>query len=119
MKQKLFHFLKFSDKFFLIPLFISLFTTLLITLLIFIFFNQLPFRLPLFYSLPWGEAQLVSKQQIFLLPIVLMVIILVNSFIVSQLHPLQKVLKKLLMFNLIFIDLIILITFLKILFIFL
>lgn len=119
MKQKLLHFFKSSDKYFLTPLFISLFIALLITLLIFILYNQLPFKLPLFYSLPWGETQLVAKQQLFLLPIILLVIVLINAFIFSQLHPVQKVLKRLLMFNLIFIDLIIFTTFLKILFIFL
>lgn len=119
IKKKLFHFLNTQDQYFLIPLSISLFTVLLIIILILIFLNLLPPKLPLFYSMPWGDAQLISKQQLFLLPIVLLVIVLINSFIVSQLHPLQKVLKRLLMLSLIFIDLIILATFLKILSIFL
>lgn len=119
MKKKLSLIFKSSDNYFLIPLSISLFTVLLIIILIWIFFQSLPPKLPLFYSLSWGDNQLVSKQQLFLLPIVLSVIILINTFIVSQLHPLQKVLKRLLMLSLIFIDLIILTTFLKILSIFL
>lgn len=119
MKNKFLHFFKTSDNFLLVPFLISLFIAFLIVSLIFIFYNQLPLKLPLFYSLPWGENQLISKQQFFLLPIVLLLIILVNTFIVSQLHHLQKVLKRLLMFGLIFIDLVILTTFFKILFIFL
>ncbi len=118
MKKKLLLFFRSSDNYLLIPLLISLSITFLVALLTLIFYNQLPLKLPLFYSLPWGENQLVSKQQFFLLPIVLLLIILVNTFIVSQLHHLQKVLKRLLMFGLIFIDLVILTTFLKILFIF-
>lgn len=118
MKKKLLLFLKSSDNYLLVPLLISLSTTFLIVFLTFIFFNQLPSKLPLFYSLPWGENQLISKQQFFLLPIVLLLIILINAFIVSQLHHLQKVLKRLLIFSLIFIDLVILTTFFKILFIF-
>ena len=117
--QKKILFFKSSDKFFLIPLFISLFLSFLIALLIFTFFNQLPPKLPLFYSLPWGDNQLVSKQQFFLLPIILLLITLINSFIASQLHPLQVVLKRLLMFSLIFVDIVILATVLKIMFIFL
>lgn len=118
MKKKLFTFLKTFDHFFLIPLSISLFSVLLIVLLITVFYNQLPLKMPLFYSIPWGENQLIAKQQFFLLPIILLLIILINTFIVSQLHSLQIVLKRLLMFSLIFIDLVILTTFFKILFIF-
>lgn len=119
MRKKLLLFFKSSDKFLLVPLLVSLLITCLMVLLIIIFYNQLPPKLPLFYSLPWGETQLVAKQQFFLLPIILLLIILINTFIVSQLHHLQIVLKRLLMFSLIFVDLALLTTFFKILFIFL
>lgn len=107
-----------SDKFFLIPVLITSFSVILIISLFFIFMNQLPDKLPLFYSLSWGENQLASKQQFFLLPIILILTLLINSLIISQLHPSQYILKKILMLSLVLINIIILITAIKILWIF-
>lgn len=86
--------------------------------LLLFFYNVLPAKLPLFYSLPWGQTQLVTKQQFLLLPLVLLLINLLNFTTASQLHHSQIVLKKLLVFGLILIDLIITMTATKILFIF-
>lgn len=107
-----------TDKFFLIPTLITAFSVILITLLFSIFMNQLPDKLPLFYSLSWGENQLASKQQFFLLPIILILVLLINSFIASQLHSSQYILKRILMLSLILLDGVILITAIKILWIF-
>ena len=48
--------------------------------------KNLPSQVPLFYSLPWGEAQLGSKPQLLLLPSISLLICLVNLTIVWHLH---------------------------------
>lgn len=118
MKKKIIKLLTKSDKFFLFPLTISTFSFLFITIFFFLFYQKLPPKLPLFYSLPWGEPQLGSKEQFLLLPTILILTTLTNTLIASQLHPLQFVLKRILMLSLVFINLIILVTALKILLIF-
>lgn len=118
MKNKLIHIFFKSDKFFLLPILASSLIFILVTAIFSIYFPKLPPKLPLFYSLPWGEGQLASKEQFFLLPIFLILITLINSFIASQLHPLQFVLKRMLMLSLVLINLIILVTTFKILLIF-
>lgn len=107
-----------SDKLFLLPILFSLLSAILISLGFLIFSNKLPVKLPLFYSLPWGQTQLINKQQILILPGVLILITLINVFISSQLHTIQLVLKRILILSLVLINLIIFITAVKILFIF-
>lgn len=116
--EKVAGFWKKSDKLTLVPVISSFFTTLLIVTIFAIVYNQLPEKLPLFYSLPWGPTQLAGKQQFFLLPCFLIGVTAINALIASQLHPVQLALKRTLTLSLILIDLIILITALKILFIF-
>ena len=106
------------NKYFLIPIFITLLSSFLITATFFILKDNLPPKIPLFYSLSWGKPQLVDKQQFLILPAVLLLFCLVNTLIASQLHHLQVVLIRTLMLSLILLDLIILITTFKILTIF-
>lgn len=107
-----------SDKLLVVPVFIS-WLTALVLLGTFVFLDRiLPDKVPLFYSLPWGQAQLVSKQQLFILPLILILISLVNALLAFQLHEVQRALKRMLTLSLILINLIIIITALKILLIF-
>ncbi len=110
--------IRVSDKFFLIPILVTIIVVIFIILLFLIFYSHLPDKLPLFYSLPWGEMELVAKQQFFLLPIILVLICLINSLIASQLHATQYVLRRILLLSLILIDITILITAVKIIWIF-
>src|SRR3989337_345654 len=98
-----------TDNFVRLPLLFFLFSSALTILSPLVVYNNLPPRLPLFYSLPWGQSQLVTKQQFFILPVILIIINLTNFFIASQLHPVQSVLKKLLTLSLVLINFIILI----------
>lgn len=111
-------FWKQSDKLFLLPLIFSLLTAAMITFPLLIFYDKLPPTLPLFYSLSWGETQLVSKEQFFILPGTVLAITLANTLFSSQLHSAQFLLKRMLMLNLVLVDLIALITAIKILSIF-
>jgi hypothetical protein len=49
--------------------------------ILFVKFNSLPPQIPLYYSLPWGDQQLVSVSSIFILPVLSVVILLVNNFL--------------------------------------
>lgn len=98
-----------------LPLLFALFIALFIA----IFAGLLPPKLPLFYSLPWGDSQLVSKQQLLILPASIALITLFNLIISWQLHETQSLFKKILQFCSLLISLILTITFLKMVFIFL
>ncbi|MBI4036927.1 hypothetical protein HY385_00700 [Candidatus Daviesbacteria bacterium] len=102
----------------IIPAILSVFSALLIGGLVLILYSHLPAKLPLFYSLPWGQKQLISKQGFLFLPATLILLATVNTLITFQLHTVQQVLKKILLFSVVFINLIVLITALKILLIF-
>lgn len=108
-----------SDKFILIPVLISILSTLIIILLFLLTYSNLPKDLPLFYSLSWGAPQLVSKNQFLLIPIIVIFISLTNLGITSQLHSSQQVLRKTLLISIALVSLLFLITALNILFIFL
>jgi len=48
---------------------------------ILIAFSEIPTKVPLFYSLPWGEDRLASGQMLFILPGLSLAILLVNTVI--------------------------------------
>lgn len=116
--NKILQIITYTDRYLLLSTLITLVSILVVTASFFILQSGLPPKIPLFYSLPWGQAQLVNKQQFLLLPAVLLLFGLANTLIASQLHKLQTVLIRSLLLSLIFLDLIILITTAKILFIF-
>lgn len=91
---------------------------LIMILFILIFSKALPPKLPLFYSLPWGEKQLVSTQQLLIVPAIIILITLCNLVISWQLHSSQIFFKKILLFSSLLVSLILIITFFKIILIF-
>lgn len=97
-----------------VPLVLSLFITL------FIAFSSrfLPPKLPIFYSLAWGDNQLGTHQQLLIIPSIISLVALFNLIISWQLHDSQKFFKKILNFSSLLISLILFITFLKIILIF-
>lgn len=102
----------------LIFVIISLGIALAIALLILFFSKFLPKKLPLFYSLPWGEAQLGSSEQFFIIPGSIALITLLNMIISWQLHPTQAFFKKILTISILVATLILTTTFIKIVLIF-
>lgn len=103
-----------NSKIGLIPLLLSFSLTLLILGLI----NSLPSKLPLFYSLPWGDSQLVNHRQLLIIPAGISLITLFNLIISWQLHPSQLFFKKILLVASLLISLVLTITFIKIILIF-
>lgn len=78
----------------------------------------LPERLPLFYSLPWGERQLASHLQFLIIPATAVLVTLINLTVKKQLHASQAFLKLALDLTSFIVTFILLITFLKIILIF-
>lgn len=92
--------------------------SLLLTFFILIFFQFLPPKLPLFYSLPWGNAQLANHQQFLIIPATIVLIDLVNLLLIWHLHPSQRFFKNILILASLIITLIFLTTVIKIFLIF-
>ena len=107
-----------TDQFYTAPLFFSAFVFFFLHLLFFSLANQLPAKLPLFYSLPWGESQLASKQQFLILPAIVLLITVLNTAFTWRLHPSQIILRRILFLTMMAIDLIILVAGIKIMTIF-
>lgn len=89
-----------------------------ITVIIITTFKALPPKLPLFYSVAWGEGQLATHQQFLIIPASLSLMALVNLIIAWQLHPSQLFFKKILLFSSSIVSLILTITLIKIILLF-
>ncbi len=96
----------------------SLLIALLIMITILIFFKFLPAKMPLFYSLSWGNQQLANHQQFFVLPLSIALISLLNLSISWQLHPSQYFFKRVLLISPLIIGILLAVTFIKIVLIF-
>ncbi len=111
-------FFKNTDKYTIIPLIFSVIITLTSAGYFVYYYPLLPLRLPLLYSLSWGQSQLVSKQQFFILPTLSILITIVNLFISSQIHSSRFVIKRILTGSLIVLNLILFISAVRIILIF-
>lgn len=91
---------------------------LVIGIIIVTVFRILPPKLPLFYSLPWGEAQLATEGEFLIIPANIALIAILNFLLSQQLHPSQSFFKKILIFSSLVSTLILIVTFIKIVLIF-
>ncbi len=117
--SKLIKLLKSSDQYTTLPLISAVISSIVMLVLFLLTYNNLPDKLPLFYSLTWGSSQLVQKNQFLFMPIIVIFIALVNLSISSQLHSSQLVLKRILLSSIALISLILLVSAINIIFIFL
>lgn len=101
--------LKSNFTFILLPLIIAL---VMMFLLLFLS-TKLPAKLPLFYSLSWGEGQLVNKGQLLILPATIILVTLINLIISWHLHQKQTLLKNMLISSSLITSIILLLGFLK------
>lgn len=85
-----------------------------ITIAILTILRLLPPKLPLFYSLPWGQGELVTHQQFLIIPASITLIALLNLSLSWQLHPSQSFFKKVLLVSSVTASLILTISFIKI-----
>ncbi len=90
----------------------------LIIILILALFRFLPPKLPLFYSLPWGEKQLAGKVQLLIIPASITLVTLGNLIFSWHLHTSQLLFKRILFFSSLLVSLLLTVTFFKIILIF-
>lgn len=88
--------------------------SLVLAIAILLGMQSLPPKLPLFYSLPWGDNQLASHREFLLIPASIIVATLLNSAISWQLHPSQSFFKRILLFSPLVVSLLLTVTFIKI-----
>jgi len=91
---KFFHFNKRQDPVVFWTSAFSLFGVIIILSTVAFTYERLPSELPLFYSLPWGEGQLVPIFQIVVLPSLTVIITLTNLLVSWHLHESQFLLKR-------------------------
>lgn len=90
----------------------------LLAFVILLFFRYLPQRMPLFYSLPWGEGQLAARMQFLILPSIIVLVTMLNLSVSSQLHDSQNFFKKMLGISSFIASAILTAAFVKIVFLF-
>jgi len=74
-------FLKFTGSLINLAVVISLLFIVIMGGFFFIFHRQLPPQVPLFYSRPWGERQLVSPLTLLFLPSLSLAVLIINILI--------------------------------------
>lgn len=92
----------------------ALILSLSIALTIITALKFLPSKLPLFYSLPWGDEQLATHQQFLIIPASITLITILNLVISAQLHPSQSFFKKAVLSSSVVVSLILTIVFIKV-----
>jgi len=102
----------FNSKFFRWNL---VFITIQLTLIIWQF-GDLPQQVPLYYSLPWGELQLVSASTLFLIPTLSIVLFLINHLFAIGFSQKNPLLSQLLIFTSLIVSFFFLLTLVKIIF---
>ena len=79
-------------------------------------FGNLPQQVPLYYSLPWGELQLVSASTLFIIPTLSIVLFLVNHLFAIGFSQKNHLLANLLIFTSLIVSFFFLLTLLKIIY---
>jgi len=96
---------------------IPIIVALIFVITIFVFNRFLPPRVPLFYSLNWGEYQLANQLQLYILPAIILCICLVNLMIYWHLRE-APLLKNILLLISIISTLILVVSYTKIVLLF-
>src|SRR5260221_6378673 len=94
MFKKIYHFYLSQEPFTFWAVLLSSLSALIIILFLVFNIYSLPPQLPLYYSLPWGDKQLVSLPEFVVLPASIILINLINLAFSSQLHSSQLVIKR-------------------------
>lgn len=84
--------------------------------LIGLLYKHIPFQVPLFFSRPWGEEQLVPKIYLFSLPAGLIILTIVNVCVSALVYEKENLLAYLLVFSVTLVALLVSITLFQILF---
>lgn len=79
-------------------------------------FGSLPPQLPLYYSRPWGEDQLVDWWMLFSLPVIMNILSFFNLFFVNKFFPNNEFVSKIVHYFNVALTLTLTTVFIKILF---
>jgi len=85
------------------------------SLLLVLLYKYIPPQIPLFFSQPWGDDQLVDKIYICLIPATLLLVFIVNIFLSSLFFQKEKLLSRIIIFTTTLIFVLLTVTFIKIL----
>lgn len=96
----------------------SLLMIIIVLLIYALNYIELPAKIPLFYSLSWGEKQLVSLSQFIILPALMILIVLINLILSWHLHSSQKTLKRIISISTALITLLFFLASFKIIYLF-
>ncbi len=88
-----------SDSTIKISLFVSFGLIIFQSLVIFIFYPKFPPLIPIFNSQPWGENRLFYSRGIFLLPVVLLFFLFLNTYISASTYKKNTLLARILSVN--------------------
>ena len=78
--------------------------------------SSLPPQLPLFYSRSWGEAQLVDTWMVFLIPLLLNLLYIINSYLYKRFFIGNELIRKIFDYLMIFLIAAFTLVFVKIIF---
>ena len=92
--------------------------TILLTITIFSLSGLLPNKVPLFFSLTWGDKQLADKHQLLIIPASLAILTLLNLSFFWKLSQTKDLLRKILVYSSLITTTVLMITFLRIILIF-
>ncbi len=98
---------------------IPILSTIAASVAIYFLASFLPKKLPLFYSLPWGEGQLVTLSQFLIIPALVSALALFNLLVFWQLKSSQNFLKQILIYSTLLSTAVLMLSFIKIILIFL
>lgn len=93
--KKLFKYVK-SDKIIRLSMTISLVLLVLETIYICLFFTSLPEVLPLYNQMPWGEARLGTRIELFLPVVVTFLFLIFNFFLLNKLYERMPLMSRIL-----------------------
>lgn len=85
-----------EDKLIRLGVRLNLLLYLVAFLLLLFFWRWLPPQVPLFYSRPWGESQLVSPARLLLLPLLSLLVFILNFGIVLKTSKEEKFIARIL-----------------------
>ena len=88
-----------SDNLIKIAIFSSGFLILFQALLILLFFPKLPPLIPFLNSQPWGEERLYPANIVFLIPVLLIIIFVINNFLSAAFYKRNTLMARILSFN--------------------
>ena len=104
-----------KDKLYAWSLIAIIFLIFLQFLAIAFFYKYIPPQIPIFYSQPWGQEQLAGKKLIFLFPIQLILLLIINYFLAAFFFLKEKLLAKFFIFGVSLAAVLLSIAFFKIL----